>query len=78
MVVRIAFEAAGAGEASTPGKSSAAAEIDGLLGAVLSNVDKLVNMLEHARSAAVPHGDGKTLVPEARLPALLQQLLECV
>jgi hypothetical protein len=48
---REAFEAAVAGQVAAPGKSAAVAAIDGLLDAVLSDVDELVNVLEQARSA---------------------------
>lgn len=47
---RQAFETAVAG-AATPGTRAAAAEIDGMLDAVLSDVDKLVSMLVQAQSA---------------------------
>ena len=75
---REAFAVAAAGESATSGKSSAAAEIDGLLEAVLQNVDKLVHVLEQERSEAVTHDGGDSLVKQALLPALLQQLQECV
>jgi hypothetical protein len=47
------FEAAVAEAAATSGTSVAAAEIGGLLDAVLSDIDKLVNILEQARNARI-------------------------
>jgi hypothetical protein len=48
---REAFDQAVAGAAATPGTSTAATTINELLDAVQSDIDKLVNILEQARSA---------------------------